>query len=624
MEVGSMHSFVLRLLALVACTGPVWAVEMVPTAASVLRAYQAAVGPIPSSGSVNIHYDYSGYGLEGHRDDIADLRTGAYVEATQGDIVGEAKGFDGRIPWMRDTSGANTPQQGGDRIAVAINEAYRLANLWWRPGYAGAAVTYNGRETVDGKALDHLTVTPKGGKPFGAWFDPNTHLLVEITEERQFFHTRTWLSEYRPEKAVAVAHAITIDNGSGEANYEKLRLTSFQIAEPRPLQDFSCPTTPPTGGSIDGGAASVTLPFRLLNNHIYVTGTVNGKGPYTFIVDTGGHTLISPHLAAEAGLKVIGAAAMSGAGDKTAQSGFTHVDEIALGAARLRNQLGFTAEVYEPAIEGIRVDAMVGFELFRRFAVQIDYGAQTLTITDPARFQPVDLGTAIPFVFYDHLPMVTGLIDDYPARFDIDTGSRSELDITSPSVSAHHLRERFPKGVHAVTGWGVGGPGRSYVIRLPSITLNGARENVRVEQPVAGLSENQGGSISDPNYDGNIGSGLLKRFVVTFDYAHQTMYLKPAKPVALDVGQFDRSGMWINASPQGYAVTDITPGGPAARAGIRIGDTITAVNGVAARFDGLADLRLLLRSQPAGSKVRMELRRNGAVQKVTLTLADQI
>jgi hypothetical protein len=614
-----MKSFVLRLLALAVSTSAAAATQT-PTVATVLQAYQAAVGTMPSTGSVSIRYAYSGYGLEGHRDDIADLRTGAYVEATQGDILGESKGFDGKTPWMRDTSGANTPQQGGDRIALAVNEAYRVANLWWRPGYAGATITYDGRETVEGKALDHLTVTPRGGKPFGAWFDPNTHLLVEVTEDRQFFHTRTWLADYRPEQKTTIAHAITIDNGTGEENYEKLRLTALRLGKPRPLTDFSCPTAPPEGASIDGGAASVTLPLRLLNNHIYVSGTVNGKGPFTFIVDTGGHTLLSPHLVAALGLKSVGAAAMSGAGDKTAESGFTHVDEIALGAARLHDQFGYAAEIYAPAIEGIQVDAMVGFELFRRFAIQIDYGRQTLTITDPARFQPIGLGTPIPFVFYDHLPMVTGQIADFPARFDIDTGSRSEIDITSPAVRANHLLERFPDGVQAVTGWGVGGPSHSYVIRLPSLSLGG----VRVEKPVAGLSQNKGGSISDPNYEGNIGSALLKRFVVTFDYAHQTMYLKPAAPAVADIGQFDRSGMWINADNQGYAVTDVTPGGPADKAGIKVGDFITTVNGATARFDALADTRLLLRSLPAGSKVDMEVQQNGVARKVTLTLADQI
>lgn len=87
--------------------------------------------------------------------------------------------------------GANTPQEGGDRIALAVNEAFRLANLWWRPGYAGATVTYSGRTVVDHQTLDELTITPRGGRPFGAGFDVNTHLLVQITEDRQFFHTRT-------------------------------------------------------------------------------------------------------------------------------------------------------------------------------------------------------------------------------------------------------------------------------------------------------------------------------------------------------------------------------------------------------------------------------------------------
>src|SRR5262249_10438088 len=158
---------------------------------------------------------------------------------------------------------------------------------------------------------------------------------------------------------------------------------------------------------------------------------------------------------------------------------------------------------------------------------------------------------------------------DLPARFDIDTGSRSELDITGPFVKAHDLRARFAKGVSAVTGWGVGGPSRSYVVRLPSITLGSAAP---VANPVAGLSGDKGGSISDPNYEGNIGSGFLKRFVVTLDYAHQKMYLKPAKPAPVDAGSFDRSGMWINAGPDGYVVTDVSAASPAARAGLLVGD----------------------------------------------------
>jgi S1-C subfamily serine protease len=215
--------------------------------------------------------------------------------------------------------------------------------------------------------------------------------------------------------------------------------------------------------------------------------------------------------------------------------------------------------------------------------------------------------------------MVSGKVAELPARFDIDSGSRSELDLTGPFVKANNLQARFSKGVEATTGWGVGGPSRSYVVRLPSLTLGSAAP---VKNVVAGLSQDKGGSISDPNYEGNIGSGFLKRFVVTFDYAHQKMYLQPLQPTPADAGTFDRAGMWLNSNAQGYVVTEVSAGGPASRAGIQVGDVITAVNKTPARPEALAETRTLLRS--AATQVQLAMQRDGATRQITLILADQI
>ncbi len=99
-------------------------------------------------------------------------------------------------------------------------------------------------------------------------------------------------------------------------------------------------------------------------------------------------------------------------------------------------------------------------------------------------------------------------------------------------------------------------------MRLPSVTLG----DITVPGVVANLDAPNSGSMSDPNYQGNIGSGFLKRFVLTLDYAHQTLYLKPIVPPPGDIGTFDRSGMWINASPNGFR-SDLCVEGRSGRAG---------------------------------------------------------
>jgi len=591
------------------------------TVDAILAANQAAVGKPPPRSAVTLEYHYSGSGLTGTRTDQVDLTTGAYVENTVAGGITEGDGFDGTTPWQRDISGTYTPQQGGDRIPSAVDSAYRLANLWWRADGGGAAIVYIGRESDAGRSLEHLAVTPKGAKRFDAWFDSDTHLLTRVSYDQQFLHVTERYSDYRREGPQVLAHAIESDPGLGEGGISRLTLLHCNYHPAVPLSAYSQPRTPVTGAIIAGGASSTTVPFRLINNHVYVKATVDGKGPYTFIVDTGGHTLLSPHLISEVGLKPIGEAVTSGAGEKHGTTGFVHFGEIAIGGVRLLDQDGFATEIYDKAIEGIPVDGMVGFELVRRMVTTIDYGRHTITFIRPERFEAgPDSGVRVPFVFYDHLPNVPGRIGDLPARFDIDSGSRSALDVTSPFVASHRLRDRFTKGTVAVTGYGVGGPARSYVVRMPSVAIG----SITMEDPVVDLSEARSGSFSDPNFDGNVGSGLLKRFVVTFDYARQLMYLKRIEPVPPDVGTFDRSGLWINAHGDGYEVMDVAPGSAAAQVGLAVGDLITLVDGRPATDAGLSDTRQRLRSDQPGTQVQLTVRRGSRMFNVTLVLRDEV
>lgn len=620
-----MHLTAATRLRLIACillaSGlPVAAAAAGSRVAAILHANQLAVGDVPNAGLATYHYGYSGNGLTGEETWIEDLATGAYVASVDSGILHTADGFDTRTPWMRDASGANTPEEGGDRVRVAVSAAYRNANLWWRSDRAGARIEDLGRESLSGTPTDHLAVQPRDGVRFEAWFDARTHLLLQIAEPEQFLHAREIYSDYRRQGKVMLAHAVLEDAGAGEAGYERLRLRSVSFGPARPLATFACPRTAPAGVTLANGATSVSVPFRLLNDHIYVQARVNGKGPYTFIVDTGGHTLLSAKVIAGASLAPTGSSPEGGAGEKQSSLGFVSFRTLSLGGVVMHDQVGFSAEIYQPAIEGIAVDGMVGFELFRRLVVRIDYGRKVLTFSKPGSGSLKDAGVAVPFVFYDHMPFVRGQLDGIPATFDMDTGSRSELDVTSPAVIRDHLRERYSRGVLAVTGWGVGGEVNSYVVRLHSISLG----SVAVAAPVADLSDARHGSFSDPNYDGNVGSALLKRFVVTFDYGHRTMYLRRIEPIPADVGDFDRSGLWINAGKEGYLVTSVAAGSPAAEAGLHAGDVIVELAGRPANAEDLSEARELLRMHPAGSEVPMLVKGQAALRRVVVTLRDQV
>jgi hypothetical protein len=362
-----------------------------------------------------------------------------------------------------------------------------------------------------------------------------------------------------------------------------------------------------------------TVPFKLLNNHIYANVLVNGKGPFFCIFDTGGHDLLMPATVKALGIATEGASAGTGAGEAVVTTSFARGVSFQIGELLIKNQT-ISVVPFSAGIEGFAEQGMIGFEVFRRFVTVIDYAKKTLTFIEPARFNPQAAGIALPFVFYSHLPQVSGSFEGKAGKFDIDTGSRDELTLTKPFVDANNLIAKHPKGVTAVDGWGVGGRSVSYVTRGADLTLG----SVKIEHVVAGLATQSKGSLSDPSYQGNVGSGFLKRFVVTFDYDHQIMYLQALPAPVPDAGTFDRAGFWINASAKGFTIVDVTSGGPASQAGLKNGDVVTAVDGRPADSMHLSDLRQRLRTDKPGSVVNFTITNNGEQRIVPVTLADQI
>jgi S1-C subfamily serine protease len=148
--------------------------------------------------------------------------------------------------------------------------------------------------------------------------------------------------------------------------------------------------------------------------------------------------------------------------------------------------------------------------------------------------------------------------------------------------------------------------------------------SVEVKGVVASAATQAKGAFAGDDYQGNIGGGVLKRFVVTFDYAHQIMYLKPLTGQVADAGVFDRSGMWINRAQGGYKVVDVTASGPAQAAGVKVGDLITAIEGKRTTALAVYDARRRLRTAAPGTVIPIAVTRDGKTLRLKITLRDLI
>jgi hypothetical protein len=558
-------------------------------------------------------------GLKGTDEVFDDLLTGRRFETFKlGPITG-AEGWDGLSGWAQDSSGQTKRMEGGDEVEGAVNEAYRHSLAYWYPARWPATVEDGGTHEVGGRRFQVVKITPKGGRLFEIWIDTGTWLVDHIVE-RQAIETRTTsFSDYRTVDGKRVAFAWRSTNG--QVKYDQIfALDSVEFDVPLDESKFRMPVPPAPDFAFAEGKTATTLPFELINNHIYVKVKLNGQGPFTFLCDTGGVNVITPTLAARLGVKPEGALEGRGVGEKSEDVGLVNLESLSVGDVTLRKQLFavFALESFAD-VEGVPQAGLIGYEVFKRFVVRVDYEHGRLTLTLPSAFAYQGHGTVVPFRFNDRTPQVDGSIDGIPGRFDIDTGSRASLSILKPFAEKNDLKKKLGARYEAVTGWGVGGPARGLIARAGVLRLG----DVSILSPVTELSLQQKGSFTDPYVAGNVGAGVLKRFNIVFDYAGKRIIFEPNASFALpDV--WDRSGMWINRAGAGLKVVDVTGGGAAEAAGLRAGDSIVAVDGAPVDDGTLVALRRRFRAEPAGANIHLRVDSGGKKRDVTLVLKNLV
>jgi predicted aspartyl protease len=611
------NTLALALLAACGATPHAPAAPAGPTLPPVLAAARAAAGGdawdhvqvIASTNTIDLG------GMHGTVDSLEDVSTGRNTAAVHLGSLEQSDGFDGNRPWEVTTGGEAQIYDGPDAVARARTAAWMVRRGWMR----AAGATY--RDLGDKDGLHGVEATPDDGDAIELWFDGEHH-LARTRARRGRLTITTDFADWRPIDGapIVIPHKAVEDDGDAR-NRTTMVTTSARVQGPAPDTAFAPPKSDERIAFADG-AKTTTLPFELINNHIYMHGAIDGK-PVLLLLDTGGANVLTPASAKRLGYTPEGAMAASGAGNDQPDLAFAHGGAVTVGGVTLAKPVFYVIDMGAlPDVEGVDLDGLVGYELFSRLAVRIDYPGRTVTFTSPAAFTPPAGAIAVPFEMSDRIPVVRGTIDSLPGRFWIDTGSRSSLTTMTKFTKDHDLAGKYKPRFEAVNGWGVGGAARSSPVRFHEVTIGSAK----VHDVVGDLFTGEKSNLADPDAAANLGGGILSRFVVTFDYAHRTMYLEPG-PDADRAEGYDRSGLFVLRTDGGKAldVKSIIPRSPAAKAGVQEGDRVVAIDGAAIATKPVWQWRAMLRERPAGTRVVLKISRGGKpAQDLAITLADLV
>jgi predicted aspartyl protease len=374
---------------------------------------------------------------------------------------------------------------------------------------------------LDGARAWRLEVQAEGGEPETLWIDASTGLPLRVEYIDGDGPTTIDFSDWREVEGYRFPFKMVTSDGDRQFDIVQ-QTTSVAIDAPVKPDIF----TPLHNRAIVADVVQ-TVPLYEHNAHVACHVGIAGR-TYEFLLDTGAQSvLLDSSVAKEAGLTELGALEVRGA----SRSGGLHVlnlPRIDIGVAHLDDLVATSIDL-RGAMGGVsRIDGILGFPFFASSLVEIDFAHRTMRFGPPGSFEP--RGERVPLDIDRGLVEATFELDHrIAAPFIIDTGNSGELLLYRPFIAAHPGIVPFSSAV--VSNYGIGGAAPTYRSSLDELLLG----DVPLYHRIADVVMAEKGAFADRVDAGNVGLGILRNFVVTFDLSNSALYLE--KGDAFDDGR---------------------------------------------------------------------------------------
>ena len=276
-----------------------------------------------------------------------------------------------------------------------------------------------------------------------------------------------------------------------------------------------------------------------------------------------------------------------------------------LGPMSIDQGPGVLAHDFENVTEAIgsSLNGVIGMSHLRHYIVEINFDSGVVRFL---KEKSLVAGEGIDLTYERGVPSINITLDELgPQLLCIDTGASSELRLEAGVFDLLRLEKKLKE---------------FKTDRSIGVDLKG-RQVKRKGQ----LSELKVGSFVHRNMIVHhsqisaLGLGYLSRYLVTFDFPNNKLYLKPS--LAFDRQSLsDATGIGIILRKNQILIEQVTKNSPAAEVGIEAGDVLLEVDGSDARKSSLFDLRNLF--SHAGEKHRLKVQRGEEVRTREILLRE--
>ena len=270
-----------------------------------------------------------------------------------------------------------------------------------------------------------------------------------------------------------------------------------------------------------------SIKFKLINDLVVIPVKINTGTDVNLVLDTGGRSVIlfgnnfkkKFHLIAQK-------ASLNGYGRNRGKTADISLDnEVQLGDVLGKgiSILITNGRYFFPFDGETKIHGIIGYQVFSRFVVTIDYKNEVITLTEPDFYHPPADYKSMDLLLKDTKPYIRM---DYKITtherangfFHIDTGSSREVLLFAKEgkekLPSTHIR---PCGIGKGLNGGISGY-RGYKSSL-------IFENMKINTPYF-VVKRDFGKREMGHAKGSIGSALLKGFTIVLDYVNEKFYYR--------------------------------------------------------------------------------------------------